>query len=109
MASFAKRRKKRWSRFCCPICDSPPRTRMPSAILPFLLATVVDDKLSSYLRGQAMDAAARLGAGEAKVVEAFIQALDNPNPKDSSGVHDRAIQLLGEMGKAAWPAKPAIT
>jgi hypothetical protein len=69
---------------------------------------VIDDRVPTYLRGQAVQAAAKIGPGEAKVIEAFIQALDNPNPKTESGVHDRVIQVLGEMGKAARPAKKSL-
>jgi HEAT repeat protein len=76
--------------------------------IPDLLKIIRDDKLSSYLRGQAIDAAAKIGFGDPALVAAFVDAIENPSPKDSSGVHNRAAYLLGDMGKAAWPAKKAI-
>jgi hypothetical protein len=76
--------------------------------LPDLLKIIRDDKLSAYLRGQAIDYAAKIGFGDPALVAAFIDAIENPNPTDSSGVHNRAAYLLGDMGKAAWPAKKAI-
>ena len=78
------------------------------ATLPDLLRFVADVKAASYLRGQAIDAAARIAPGDEKVVAAFIEAALNPVPKDSSGVHERIAQRLGDMGKAAWPAKKAL-
>jgi HEAT repeat protein len=77
-------------------------------ILPDLLKAVRDDKLDAFRRSEAIEAAARIGPGDRTVVEAFIDALNNPNPKDTSGVHDRIVEHLGDMGKAAWPAKKAI-
>jgi hypothetical protein len=78
------------------------------AALPDLLAMVTDDKVVTYLRGQAIDAAARIAPRDEAVVKAFIRALTNPNPKSESGIHDRAAGWLGEMGKAAASAKPAL-
>lgn len=78
------------------------------AALPDLLALVTDDTVNTYLRGQAIDAAARIAPGDEMVVKAFIVALNNPNPRSTSGVHDRAAAQLGEMGKAAAPARPAL-
>jgi hypothetical protein len=78
------------------------------AALPDLLAMVGDDKVSTYLRGQAVFAAALIGPGDSEVVKVFIAALNNPNPKTESGVHDRIAERLGEMGKAAESAKPAL-
>jgi hypothetical protein len=76
--------------------------------LPDLLRIVTDVKASPYLRGQAVEAAARIGPGDPAVVAAFIEATTNPEPKTSSGVHDRIAEKLGDMGKAAWPAKKAL-
>jgi hypothetical protein len=82
------------------------------AALPDVLKMVVNDKLSSYLRGQAIDAAAKIGTGDAATVEAvvkaFVAAIESPHPKSESGVQDRAAQHLGQMGKAALPAKEAL-
>jgi hypothetical protein len=82
-----------------------PRAR---AALPDLLGMVSNDRVSTYLRGQAVTAAARIGPGDEEVIKTFIAALNNPNPKSESGVHDRIAERLGEMGKAATPAKPAL-
>ncbi|MCI0685237.1 MAG: hypothetical protein L0Y71_24320, partial [Gemmataceae bacterium] len=78
------------------------------AAIPPLLRMVTDDRVDVYLRGQAIEASAAIAPGDARVVEAFIVALENPKPTSTSGVHDRAIERLGDMGKAAWPAKKAI-
>jgi hypothetical protein len=78
------------------------------AALPDLLKMVVNDKLPSYLRGQAIDYSAKIGPGNAALVKAFIVAIENPIPKSESGVQDRAARHLGEMGKAALPAKDAL-
>ena len=78
------------------------------AALPDLLRFVTDVKVAYYLRGQAIDASARIAPGDEKVVAAFIEAAINPVPKESSGVHERIAQRLGDMGKAAWPAKKAL-
>ncbi len=78
------------------------------AALPTLLATVVNDKVMTYLRGQAIAAAARIGPDDPDVVAALIKAIHNPKPATSSGVHDRAAEALGQMGKAAWRARPAL-
>jgi hypothetical protein len=78
------------------------------AALPRLRTIIVDDKVMIYLRGQAIWAAARIGPGDPEVVAALIKAIENPRPETSSGVHDRAAQALGEMGKAAWRARPAL-
>jgi HEAT repeat protein len=78
------------------------------AALPYLLRMVTDDKLSSYLRGNAIQTSAQIAPGDPRVVAALIAALENPNPKTQSGVHDHAIAWLGVMGKAAWPAKKAV-
>ena len=40
----------------------------------------------TYLRGQAVAAAARIGPGDPEVVAALIKVIHNPNPKSSSGV-----------------------
>jgi hypothetical protein len=77
-------------------------------ILPNLVARVTNDKLDAYVRGSAIYAAARIGAGEPTVIAAFIEALKNPNPKNVSGVHDGIIGELAGMGRPAWPAKQAI-
>ena len=79
----------------------------PSA-LPDLLAMLTDDTVNTYLRGKAIDAAAQIAPGDEAVLKAFITALNNPNPKSSSGVHDRIAAQLGEMGKTAAPARPAL-
>ncbi len=76
--------------------------------LPELLRIVKDAGAPTYVRGQAIEAAARIGPGDKAVVDAFIVAATNPEPKNTSGVHDRIAERLGEMGKAAWPAKPAL-
>jgi hypothetical protein len=86
-------------------------TRHPAAAkpaLPDLLAFVADDKVHTYLRSIAIDAVARLAPGDPAVVKTFIRALENPNPKDSSGVHDRIAERLGDMGKPAREARPAL-
>jgi hypothetical protein len=76
--------------------------------LPDMLRILGDDKLTTYLRGQAIDAVARMAPGDPRVVQALIAALENPNPTTSSGIHDVAAQRLGDMGKAAAPAKKAL-
>jgi hypothetical protein len=78
------------------------------AALPDLLKMVVDDKLPSYLRGQAIDAVAKIGPGDEAVIKAFIAAIENPIPKSESGVQDRAARHLGEMGKAAVAGKDVL-
>jgi hypothetical protein len=78
------------------------------AAVPDLLRILADDKVSPYLRGSAVDAAARIAPGDRDVLEAFISALGNPNPTNRSGVHDRIAERLGEMGRAAAPAKKAL-
>jgi hypothetical protein len=78
------------------------------AAKPDLLKMVASDKVHDYLRGQAIDTLARIAPGDPEVVKAFIAALENPNPKSSSGIHERAAERLGEMGRAAAPAKKAI-
>jgi hypothetical protein len=77
-------------------------------VLPDLLAMVTNDKVPTYLRGKAIEAAANIAPGDEAVVKALIEALNNPNPKSESGVHDRAAGWLGEMGPAAASAKPAL-
>jgi hypothetical protein len=69
------------------------------AVLPALLTVVTDDRVSPYLRGQAIEASARIGKDDPAVVEAFLKAAKNPNPDSSSGVHDRIAEKLGEMGQ----------
>jgi hypothetical protein len=76
--------------------------------VPHLVRMVTDDKLSAYLRGQAIQHSAKIAPGDQRVVAALIAAVENPNPTSTSGVHDHAIACLGAMGKAAWPAKKAI-
>jgi hypothetical protein len=76
--------------------------------LPDLLRIVTDVKAHAYLRGQAIDAAARIAPGDKAVVDAFIDAALKPEPQHSSGVHERIAERLGDMGKAAWPAKAAL-
>jgi hypothetical protein len=76
--------------------------------LPDFLVFVADDKVPAYLRGQAIEAAARTAPGDRQVVKVFIRALENPNPKDTSGVHDRIAEKLGDMGPSAADAKPAL-
>jgi hypothetical protein len=76
--------------------------------LPDVLRILGNDQVNPYLRGQAIDAAARMAPGDPRVVQALIAALENPNPTHSSGVHDVAAQRLGDMGKAAAPAKKAL-
>ena len=83
-------------------------------LLPDLLKVVRDDTVSAFERRYAIDAAARIGPMDGEVVHAFIDVLKkNPNPKDelhgsAYGVHYRIVERLGDMGKAAWPAKKAI-
>jgi hypothetical protein len=79
-----------------------------SAALPDILRIVTDVRAQPYLRGQAVEAAARIAPGDKAVVDAFIAAATRPQPANSSGVHDRIAERLGEMGKAAWPAKKAL-
>ena len=81
--------------------------RAKAALLD-LLALVANDKAPTYLRGQAVTACARIGPGDPNVIKTFIAALENPNPKNESGLHDRVIACLGDMGRAAWPAKAAV-
>jgi hypothetical protein len=76
--------------------------------LPDILRIVTDVRAQPYLRGQAVEAAARIAPGDKAVVDAFIAAAVHPQPANSSGVHDRIAERLGEMGKAAWPAKKAL-
>jgi hypothetical protein len=76
--------------------------------LPDLLRLLGNDKVETYLRGAAATAAAKIAPGDPAVIEAFIAALNNPNPTNTSGVHDRIAALLGNMGKAAAPAKKAL-
>jgi hypothetical protein len=78
------------------------------AALPNLLAMITNDKVHTYLRGQAIEAAARIAPGDEAVIKALIEAVNNPNPRSESGVHDRAAAWLGEMGPAAAAAKPAL-
>jgi hypothetical protein len=73
-----------------------------------VLKMVVDDKVNTYLRGQAIVTLAAIAPGDPEVIRAFIAVLENPNPKNSSGVHDRVAEQLGEMGRAAATAKKAI-
>jgi hypothetical protein len=78
------------------------------AALPDVLRIVTDVKQPTSVRGEAVQAAARIAPADEAVVGAFIEALNNPEPANTSGVHDRIAELLGDMGKIAWPAKPAL-
>lgn len=78
------------------------------AALPDLLAMVADDNVKTYTRGQAIDTVVRIAPGDEAVIKVFITALNNPNPQSESGVHDRIANHLGDMGKAAAAAKPAL-
>lgn len=76
--------------------------------LPALLEVLKDDRRPAYLRGRAVAAVAHIAPGDPKVVAVFAEALDNPNPRTESGVHDEIARRLTDMGPCARPARPAL-
>ncbi len=76
--------------------------------VPDLLHIVTDPKAPTYVRGQAVEAVARIAPGDPAVVKAFIRAATDPVPQAASAVAGRIAEKLGDMGTAAWPAKDAL-
>jgi len=90
---------------CLPAASAQAGSR---AALADVLRIVVNDKVNDSLREEAIRAAARIAPGDPAVVEAFIAALDRPNPPNSRDVRGPLIEALGNMGKSAAPARKAL-
>lgn len=84
-------------------------TSHADALLPEFLEVLADVSNSAYLRGSAAAALERIGPVKPEVVTALIDSIEDPLPRASTGVHDRAARALGSMGTAATSAVPALT
>jgi hypothetical protein len=91
---------------CLPGADQQTVSR---AALPDLVRILVDTKVDDYLREEAIRTAVRIAPGDPVVVEGLIAALDKPNPPNSRDIRGRVIESLGKMGKAAAPARKALS
>lgn len=83
--------------------------REAKAALPALIALATDGDANPYLRGRAIETIGRVAGPEPEVIAALIRVLENPKPQSRSGVHEVAARVLGEMGKAAEPARAALS
>lgn len=90
---------------CLPAASEQAASR---AALADVLRIVVNNRVDDSLREEAIRAAARIAPGDPAVVEAFVAALDRPNPPNSRDVRGPLIEALGNMGNSAAPARKAL-